>query len=137
VACEHCPCPDVCLQRQDFCNMASRSPKIEREIIHICERSKMKGIVQSERTVISTGNGGMQAVPAEDAIKLNKEISECPNFNKVSNCGCGRSRCIAGKGGEIDISTNDGTSLVSFWDCAACLRPHMEIYTKNAYKRSI
>jgi hypothetical protein len=91
--------------------------------------------VQSEKTVISTGNGGIQAIPTQDAIQLNKEIRECPHYNKVSNCGCGRARCMAGKGGEIDKITNDGTSLVSFWDCSACLRPHMEIYTKNAYNK--
>jgi hypothetical protein len=90
--------------------------------------------VQSERTVISTSNGGIQAVPTQDAMQLNKEIRECPHYNKISNCGCGRARCMIGKGGEIDLQTNNGTSLVSFWDCAACLRPGVEIYEKYKHK---
>lgn len=135
MTCEKCPCPVICLQRPSFCEWAKTGEKSKLD--HICMRSSIgenPAIIHSERTVISTGNGGMQTVPAQDAIQLNKEIRECPNYNKISNCGCGRARCMIGKGGEIDKTTNDGTSLVSFWDCAACLRPGVEIYEKYKYK---
>jgi hypothetical protein len=141
MSCELCPCHDICLQRLSFCEWALTGEKSKLD--HICMRSALGEnpnvsaaiSVQSEKTVISTGNGGIQAVPTQDAMQLNKEIRECPHYNKISNCGCGRARCMIGKGGEIDKATNDGTSLVSFWDCAACLRPNMEIYTQNAYKK--
>jgi hypothetical protein len=41
MACEHCPCPESCLQRTDFCVMAAKTPPDPIELRHICARSTM------------------------------------------------------------------------------------------------
>jgi hypothetical protein len=88
-----------------------------------------------EKVVISTGNGNMTAISKEESIKLIKEINLCVFFVRHSGCGCNRARCSAGKQGELDTAKNDGSSLVSFFDCATCLRPDIKLYSDNAYKK--
>ena len=87
------------------------------------------------KVVISTGNGNMTAISKEESIKLIKEINLCVFFTRHSGCGCNRARCSAGKQGELDTAKNDGSSLVSFFDCATCLRPDIKLYSDNAYKK--
>lgn len=89
----------------------------------------------TEKVAISTGNGGLTTIPASESIQINKEIKECLHHIKDSGCGCGRARCKIGRFGEIDTRTNDGTTLVSFWDCSHCLRPDVELYAQNIYKK--
>jgi hypothetical protein len=129
--CINCPCPDICFRRKSFCEMASKENPSELELKHICSRSKIgTNKVVSSRIVISTGGGGMVTVPSSESIQLTKEMKSCKYYQKESNCGCGMSRCLAGKG-KPDINN---TGLVNVWDCYACLRPDNELYAKHSYK---
>ena len=90
--------------------------------------------VQSERTVISTGNGGMVTIPLEESLRLNKEMRECPHYEKRGCNTCGKAFCKIGKG-EPGERMNSQYGLVSTWDCYHCLRPDVELYAINAYKK--
>lgn len=90
--------------------------------------------VQSEKTVISTGNGGMALIPLAESLQLNKEMRECPHYEKRGCHTCGKAFCKAGKG-EPGQVMNVKYSLVTTWDCYHCLRPDVELYAINAYKK--
>lgn len=44
MACQHCPCPDICPQRSDFCTWAAKEPHVEFEMRHICGRAVMPDV---------------------------------------------------------------------------------------------
>jgi hypothetical protein len=90
--------------------------------------------VKSERIVISTGNGGMVTIPLEESLRLNKEMRECPHYEKRGCNTCGKAFCKIGKG-ESGERMNSQYGLVSTWDCYHCLRPDVELYAINAYKK--
>lgn len=41
MSCQNCPCPDICLKRDIFCEWAATSPSNPIEIKAICERSRL------------------------------------------------------------------------------------------------
>lgn len=100
-----------------------------------------KEIIVSEtkvnnRVVISTGGGGITTIPTAESIQLTKEMNACHYYERNSGCGCGRARCKIGKG-EPDMVKNDGSGLISTWDCFHCLRPDVELYAIHAYKKPV
>ena len=144
--CDPCPCPDICLQWSSFCVFAARTPQNQIEIKHICNRSRI-GDNLTDKTVLSTGNGSVATIPVAETIVITQEMNACPHYLKSSNCGCGRSLCKIGKG-EMTIAPEQVTDgvftdsvghkyiyLVSFWDCAHCLRPDVQLYADNAYQK--
>lgn len=96
--------------------------------------TKKEVIIKEQKVAISTGGGGIATIPLSDSIQLKKEINDCPNYIKDASCGCGKGWCMIGKG-QPDSRFEDGRGLVSIWDCGACLRPNIEIYSINAYKK--
>jgi hypothetical protein len=142
--CEKCPCPDICLERPEYCDWAKKEIPVQAEIEHICGRSTI-AIGQprkvypreaamrkeaAEHIVVSTNNGNMQRIPVADSIRLTQLRNSCPHFSKYPPCGCGGGRCDLGKG-RPDPPNG---SIVTFWDCANCLQPGNPIYEKNSYK---
>jgi hypothetical protein len=69
-------------------------------------------------------------IPSSESMKLLNEIRACPHHHNDPPCGCGGARCRISKMGKLD--SVHGGSMVNFWDCAACLRPGNEMYSKNA-----
>jgi hypothetical protein len=78
---------------------------------------------QEQSVVISGHSGSLHKLPLSESIRITNEMKSCIYYEKDSNCGCGKSRCKAGLQGSIDTRSNDGSSLVTFLDCAVCLNP--------------
>jgi hypothetical protein len=109
MACSNCPCPDFCLQRQDFCNLASKSPPDETALRHICARSKMTStprpadasfpslMVQAGNALGALGRaagavltGQAVLVPPEELSKREGECETCEHMlgDRCKLCGC-------------------------------------------------
>jgi hypothetical protein len=109
MACGNCPCPDVCLQRQDFCDLAAKSPPVEIELRHICARSKLSlsprapdASVPPLATQIVYAAGALgrvvSAVATGQAVKVSQEVLDkrrgacetCENMlgDRCKLCGC-------------------------------------------------
>lgn len=65
---------------------------------------------------------GESTIPVEESISLTKRMKECKNWRKCQNAGCGKSRCLAGRG--------DQQGIVTYRDCFACLREQDEAATE-------
>lgn len=135
--CKLCPCPDICLRTEKFCEWA----KLENDVYkrHICNSSSRSReneiiihatsnqaqVIQNQSTPIIGQGGSLHKIPLALSLEITKEMKECPHFVKCST-GCGLPTCKAGRKGSVDLSKNDGSTLVTFLDCATCLRPDNE-----------
>lgn len=55
---------------------------------------------------------------SERTMAIIKLISECPSFERTSECGCGVNYCRAGLGRNVD---DQGRGQVTHHDCRICL----------------
>ena len=109
MVCGNCPCPDVCLQRQDFCDLAAKRPHDEVAMRHICARSKMTSTPRSANAefpslMVQAGNlagaigRAAGAVLTGQAVKVSQEVlnerqaecKKCENMigDRCVLCGC-------------------------------------------------
>ena len=105
------------------------------KVIRKAKGEDVQSVLPQNIVAISTGNGSITTIPASESIQLINEINSCPYHIRNSGCPCGKARCTAGKQGEPDSIKNDGSTLVSFFDCGHCLRPDNRLYAENAYKK--
>lgn len=118
--------------------IAAGLPIPQPKMVPIPDRKNPERIVSpqpEQHVTISVGSGAVTRIPLAESIAITAERKSCPHFVAVSGCGCNRSRCMAGREGEIDKVKDDGSTLVSFWDCAACLRPDNQTYQERKYKK--
>jgi hypothetical protein len=105
------------------------------EMIRMANGEHVKPNISTSSNVVVKGRGtSMYVVPSSEGSMLMSEMKACPNYLKDSGCGCGMSRCKAGRKGRPDDKRNDGTTLVSVWDCWHCLRPDNPKYAERAYR---
>ena len=77
---------------------------------------------QEQHVAITGQAGAVHRLPLSLSLQITQEMKNCPHFIKCTN-GCGKNTCKAGKKGSVDLSKNDGSTLVSLLDCGSCLHP--------------
>ncbi len=113
-------------------NIVQRDGYRRKIVQFIGETLELPEVQQSkiqQNVAIARQDGSILVIPIKLSMQINDEIYKCPQYTKDSGCGCGLSRCNLGKG-KIDTVKNDGTGLVSWIECAKCLRPSDEIIAR-------
>jgi hypothetical protein len=144
--CDLCPVVNECVvqwtNHYTFCKWVSSGDQLKRMRVielSIAGRGVAEKVIVDENIKpniiknipISNGAGGFEKIPLQESVRINKLINECQYRHKNPPCGCGGARCSVGKG-RPDPPNN---SIVTFWDCAACIAPDVEMYSKHAYKK--
>lgn len=103
MACDRCPCPDVCLRRESFCRWAAEEPVDPMKIRAICERSRLGGspsVPQLAANAIGAiGRVATALIHGEQVLASSEERERrlaicrgCEHLDggrcKVKGCGC-------------------------------------------------
>lgn len=116
MACEHCPCPDVCLARPEWCRWAASESPDPIAIRSICERSRIEHAGRAYpplreqagnlmgtvgRIVAAVARGDPVWAPAE-VIGRRRAICEACEFFDHSQARCRKCGCT---GLKLDLAT--------------------------------
>lgn len=101
MSCTKCPCPDICLQREDLCHLAAQDPN-EVSLRHICARSAMDRGVSMPSVVTQATNlahslwdwatSGFKMASEEEQARRLGICADCQHWvassRRCSVCGC-------------------------------------------------
>jgi hypothetical protein len=99
--CEHCPCPDICLERPSHCRIAAKPDRTVFDVRIICERSKLgelPTVLTMAGNAIAAGGRVVKAVATGNQVQVSPEERDrrwglcmtCPNLvnDRCKLCGC-------------------------------------------------